>query len=709
MYKYNSKDVLNMFRGGSLIYNAEQEVCTRLFSGNTPGFWYDPNDLDAEKLKWRRNLFTETEFRNGVSDAPLKGGTYSATTFEGLTQGTGIRIDSNPSVGTYIYKSFAHLPGVQYVFSAYVRMLDGSVPIIGESNIDTNADLCIVAKGGLIYNPNRWIIDLGGGLYRVIGLVPLSGTSQYFGFVKYSANSTRPVIVSGYQMEIATSASPYQPFTDFNSEFIAQFPNHALYQDASGTVPVSTGGQPLGLMLDKSKGLVLGPEKFIESEITIRGKSQKIDSTTYRIYSSTGAASGVQLTNKLTANRTYLVEFTIESFAIVGDGIAAESIGGTTLAHKTVGRKRVFITPLTTTFFLKRSGICDAIVKDITVKEIAGSHAFQATSSLKPIFRQTPILGSELVVNGSFDINSTGWSTYLCTIGSVNQKGKLTATGTGNPQITQSASAFAGKTVQVSADFSNRVGGSSTKITLYHSSTGDIATASSTATSGSLSFTVTVPATFGGSLICMCNSMVSGDSVEFDNVLVKEITGYYSDRNYLEFDGIDDFLQTNLIDLTATDKISLFTGVRKLSDSATRVVFELSADLNNNNGGFYLTAPSSANRTNYSFSSKGTVSTYATVTGYTSPTTNVLCARSDISGDRLTVRIDGVEKFVSTTDQGSGNFGNYPLFIGRRGGLYIPFRGNLYNLIGVGNLVSDTDTILLEKLMALKTGVTLNA
>jgi len=33
-----------------------------------------------------------------------------------------------------------------------------------------------------------------------------------------------------------------------------------LFQDAAGTTPVTTSGQPVGLMFDKSKGLVLGPE-----------------------------------------------------------------------------------------------------------------------------------------------------------------------------------------------------------------------------------------------------------------------------------------------------------------------------------------------------------------------------------------------------------------------------------------------------------------
>lgn len=49
------------------------------------------------------------------------------------------------------------------------------------------------------------------------------------------------------------------------------------------------------------------------------------------------------------------------------------------------------------------------------------------------------------------------------------------------------------------------------------------------------------------------------------------VTGAY----YLEFDGSDDFLVTNSIDFTATDEVSLFAGVRKLSDVATGMVCEI--------------------------------------------------------------------------------------------------------------------------------------
>ena len=40
-----------------------------------------------------------------------------------------------------------------------------------------------------------------------------------------------------------------------------------LFQDSAGSIPVTSLGQPVGMMLDKSKGLVLGPEKSSDPEI----------------------------------------------------------------------------------------------------------------------------------------------------------------------------------------------------------------------------------------------------------------------------------------------------------------------------------------------------------------------------------------------------------------------------------------------------------
>jgi len=148
---------------------------------------------------------------------------------------------------------------------------------------------------------------------------------------------------------------------------------------------------------------------------------------------------------------------------------------------------------------------------------------------------------------------------------------------------------------------------------------------------------------------------------------------------YLSFDGTDDGMATPSIDFTGTDKVTVWAGVRKLSDAAIGMIVELSASAGANNGVFYLAAAASAGA-NYQLLSKGTVLAAATLSGIAAPITNVLTGICAISGDLCTARVNGVATSVAT-DQGTGNYGNYPLYIGRRNNASLPFNGRIYQLI----------------------------
>lgn len=182
------------------------------------------------------------------------------------------------------------------------------------------------------------------------------------------------------------------------------------------------------------------------------------------------------------------------------------------------------------------------------------------------------------------------------------------------------------------------------------------------------------------------------------------VTGAY----YLEFDGSDDYLRTSNIDLTSTDKVSLFAGVRTLSDVTTGMLCELSNNLSNNNGGFYFTALSSSATPKFSFLSKGTTLAIVQSNMLAAPISAALSGFSDLGGDSIKMRANGETTQKNSAGQGGGNFGNYPLYIGRRGGTSLTFNGHIYSLIGVGKLVSDNETLAIEKELAKRAGVTLN-
>jgi hypothetical protein len=128
------------------------------------------------------------------------------------------------------------------------------------------------------------------------------------------------------------------------------------------------------------------------------------------------------------------------------------------------------------------------------------------------------------------------------------------------------------------------------------------------------------------------------------------------------------------------DKAQVFGGMRKLSDALGIGVFcELSVSAPGNNGAFRMGAPAAG--ASYAWLSKGTILATATASGFAAPITNVVTGIGDISGDVATIRVNGVDLQTTTTDQGTGNYLAYPLYLGRRGGVGNPFNGRMYSLI----------------------------
>jgi len=225
--------------------------------------------------------------------------------------------------------------------------------------------------------------------------------------------------------------------------------------------------------------------------------------------------------------------------------------------------------------------------------------------------------------------------------------------------------------------------------------------------------------------ISSSGDLTVGKYVELDFLQISEIPGKHAyqttsgarplwqedanDKRGLKFDGADDFLVTPSIDFSASDKMLVSAGVRKLSDAAAAIVAELSSSVSANNGTFFLAAPAAANAS-YGFASKGTVQTTASKldAAYAAPASNVITGVGDVSGDLSRVRIDGTVGGDATADQGTGNYGNYPLYIGRRGGSSLPFNGFVHQLVVRGGALPEAaDIARLEAFIAQKSGVSL--
>ena len=357
-----------------------------------------------------------------------------------------------------------------------------------------------------------------------------------------------------------------------------------MFQDAAGTVPVTAVGQPVGLMLDKSKGLASG------SELSPGGGT--FDSTAGWILSN-ATINGGQLTlttagsscrcmpdsfTQVTQGKFYQVSFEItQSTANFGIRlINTTSFGGTYFPvggdYFTEVKKYNFIIAATQTGNIGLDRVTEhtgtVVVDNLFVKELAGNHTYQTTSASRPILRKNAVTGA----------------------------------------------------------------------------------------------------------------------------------------NYLEFDGSDDFLRTNNIDFTGTDKVSLFVGLRKLTDVSVGMVISNGTS----NGSFEIYNPSMPGNKNYVFAVTGTTGVkFLTSLDYASPASNVLTTQVSINPELRTLAVNGQKIIAPIVGLGAGNFSNNSIFIGRRNGASTPFNGHIYSLIGVGKLASVRETTAIEKELAKQVGVTL--
>ena len=193
----------------------------------------------------------------------------------------------------------------------------------------------------------------------------------------------------------------------------------------------------------------------------------------------------------------------------------------------------------------------------------------------------------------------------------------------------------------------------------------------------------------------------SGNSANFP-VLQQDGTGRY----YIAFNGVNQWMQTNSIDFTYGDKMFVSAGVRKFSDANTTILLELSTAATGNNGAFYISAPESGGVNKFTFLSRGTANASASTlsASYNAPVTVVVSGLGDISAPNDALRVNRSQVAQSTATQGTGNYGNYPLYIGARAGTSLFFNGHLYGLVVAGKAASASEIASTESWLNQKTG-----
>jgi hypothetical protein len=184
------------------------------------------------------------------------------------------------------------------------------------------------------------------------------------------------------------------------------------------------------------------------------------------------------------------------------------------------------------------------------------------------------------------------------------------------------------------------------------------------------------------------------------------------DCYYLQPDGVNDGYVTGAnLDLSGTDKVTVFAAVRKLSDAAAGVIAELSPSWATNSGAFSIQSASGTGA-NFASTSRGNAAfnanQVAIADSISAPATRILTGILSIGDDVNQLRVNGVLAASATGDQGSGNYRNDILYLFRRGGTTLPFNGQCFASIVAGGSYSTATIQRVEQILSKYTpGVTL--
>jgi hypothetical protein len=163
----------------------------------------------VDEPRW--NLLTQTEFPNGVTDAPSRGGLISATSMTGFAGALAFGYDG--VVTAHAYKTFAFTAGLTYTLSVIFEMTDGLGPPVVHAT-SSLSDMVLVVAGVTVAAASHTITALSDGRYRVSATrqAAASGVTT-IGIVKYAYYTGRTFKTSGWQAVVGALPGPYQAIT----------------------------------------------------------------------------------------------------------------------------------------------------------------------------------------------------------------------------------------------------------------------------------------------------------------------------------------------------------------------------------------------------------------------------------------------------------------------------------------------------------------
>ena len=189
-----------------------------------------------------------------------------------------------------------------------------------------------------------------------------------------------------------------------NEQGFAYDPNDlsTMFQDAAGTIPVTGAGQAVGLMLDKSKGLVLGSQlinngTFDTDTLWSKGNGWSISGGKANFDGLTAFSNLGNVISTPISGKFLKVEFELSNVgtSVTQIRVLVSGALGATVPVNGNGKYSAIVlggaVPSIGIQSQAATGTGYAFSLDnVSVKELFGNHAYQTTSSMRPLLVASP-------------------------------------------------------------------------------------------------------------------------------------------------------------------------------------------------------------------------------------------------------------------------------------------------------------------------------
>ena len=203
-------------------------------------------------------------------------------------------------------------------------------------------------------------------------------------------------VASATSAQTATVGA-YDPGTLFESGEVGAWYDPSdlttVFQDAAGTTP-ATVGDPVGLILDKSKGLTLGADVVVNGDFATTADwvvGSDWDLSNGYAENTTGLNTHLRPSvGPLTIGKWYKVSFDL--IATTGQTRFRPNFvttAGQVLFTTTGSKTAIFEATGTTFSFFENSGLPGTIIDNVVIRELPGNHATQTTSAARPVLQQS--------------------------------------------------------------------------------------------------------------------------------------------------------------------------------------------------------------------------------------------------------------------------------------------------------------------------------